>query len=608
MSVSLLSSALRALGGPWSLSVGMALWSYPFTVTSVVWVGWVVTGPNLWWFVVATAVHLLMVTLGWLARPLLLPLLRRRPRPALMVAFFALVGWIRGQISIALILGLELQPADQLGWRPLGGAVLMVFTSLLLAWAIEGNHRHRELMGQLQAVGAALAAGREGLSSLLLTDRRQIMSQIDALVTGPIAELRQLAAKGESAAGVLAGRIDALIDDAVKPVSRRLASQVRTWNPTETSAAGEYRSMPLSDIVIRHPLVPGLHGLTLAALGPSVLAVVLPLERAGLASLLSGAAVTAVLLGLDWLRARLIGPRGAGVSTLVAVVASIVATAPVALVLAAFFPPGVDLAGYQSLVLEGMVAIGLGLLVGSGIEQLRTDAEAAVRASNAELAVEVAKISSQLWTQQNRIAQLLHGGVQSALIVAVAKLSAVTRGDVPMPPADELLDPVDRALAQLDTATEVTVPESTDLPGFLEELITFWGPVMQVGTRVQPGVRDVLRESPATSSVLMAIIGELASNAYRHGQSSHLQVGFELVDGPALRLQVVSNGLETSQPGEPGLGSKLLDATAISWSRSFGPAAVAVVADFPVADSPRAVTAQPDDHHPVAVLDGQVRC
>lgn len=577
----LLGPAIAAFGGPHTLSLGMALWSYPITLGAVVWVGWAVAGPSAWWLVVATAVQLEMVLLGWLARPFLLPLLREKPRPVLMLVFFSVVGYLRGGSSAALVLWFGLQPAEQLGYRAVGGSLITVATVFFVAWALDGSRRHRELMAELRGIGQALATSRERLAELLLAERQRILSDVDAMVAGPVAELHHLMADGEKAAAELAVRIDRLID-AVKPLSCQLATQIRPWSPTitDTVSAGSWLSR-MRGVAVRRPLLPLLHAITLVALTPTVLAAEIPFPKALSTSLLGSAAAWLLLWVGDELRARVFGARGLAMSALIVAVVSTVAVLPGRALLDLVVPTNRNVASYQTALTEAVLLMGLVIMTVSINQQLGFDAEEQLRARNAELAAEIARVSGRLWSQQNRIAQLLHGEVQGTLIVAVARLTAVTRGETPMPPAAESLDPIDEALAELG-ATAADQEQTPDVEVFFGQLAKVWGGAMQVDGQLGEGVSVSLAAQPTTTSLLIAIIRELVNNAYRHGNSSHVQIAVELEGVDAVRLEVVSNGPGPDERSAAGLGSRLLDATALEWSRDASPAGVKVWAVFPL--------------------------
>lgn len=573
---------LTAVGGPWVLSAELALWTLPLTVLSVVWVGWTQTGASAVWFLIAVIGHLVMVLLGLAVYPWLMPKLRVRPDPRSGLTLFAVLGLARGLSTAALVTALGLPRSEiEFLWRPIGGAAMMVITASPIVWAIDGRHRQRQLMAQLSGLGAALTQARNSLTDLLDTDRRQILDQVDQSLTGPLESLRNLLGKADSRlAAQAAAEIDQLVVGSVKPLSRRLGTEVRSWQPEPIvgmRAEERTRSWPAT---IQRPLLPEVHALAIFAISPAVLSPMSGLLKALAVSALTAASLWLVGTVAERLRARYLGPLSWWRSVALVAAVSVVTMVPIWFLLAWPVSDPQLLIGYRVGGFLAVLVAGLVLAAASAIQQVRQDAETEVRNRNAELAVEVARVSSRLWLQQSRIAQLMRGPLQDAFLVALARVTAADRGEARMPPAAELLAPIDQALADLGRSVDPDV----DLIGSLDQLRQVWSGVLRLDIRLDAQAAEMLAADVAGTSVLVAVIRELVNNAYQHGRSREVTLDVRPGGDQTVQLTVASDGQQVGGTERVGLGTRLLDATAITWRRITGSDGVQVQALFPVGD------------------------
>lgn len=562
------------------MSAELALWTLPLTVLSVVWVGWTQTGVSAVWVLIAVTSHLVMVLLGLAVYPWLMPKLRARPDPWIGLTLFAVLGVARGLSTAALVTALGLSSSEnEFLWRPIGGAAMMVITASPIVWAIDGRHRHRQLVAQLSGLGAALNQARNSLTDLLDTDRRRILDQVDQSLTGPLNSLRDLLERRDSGlAAQAAAEIERLVDGSVKPLSRRLATEVRSWQPEligQLRAEDRTRSWPST---IQRPLLPEAHALVIFAISPAMLSPMSGLWKALAVSALTAASLWLVGTVAERLRARYLGPLSWQRSAALVTAVSMVVMVPIWFLLGWLIKNPQLLLGFRIGGFLAVLIAGLILAAASAIQQVRHDAEAQVRGRNAELAVEVARVSSRLWLQQSRVAQLMRGPLQDALLVALARVSAADRREARMPPAAELLAPIDQALAELGRSVDPDV----DLAGSLDQLRQVWSGVLRLDIRLDAQATEMLAVDAAGTSVLVAVIRELVNNAYQHGRSSAATVEVRPGGDQTVELTVSSDGQQVGGTERVGLGTRLLDATAITWRRLTGSDGVQVQALFPV--------------------------
>jgi signal transduction histidine kinase len=177
---------------------------------------------------------------------------------------------------------------------------------------------------------------------------------------------------------------------------------------------------------------------------------------------------------------------------------------------------------------------------------------------NRTLALAVARVSGQVWAQQNRIAEILHGPVQSSLIVTAARLmgSSSSAADV-----EELLEPVETALARL--SEPVLNPSFAE---FISELREVWSGVMEISAEVSPLAMTALDAHEDTRAIVASVIRENIGNAYRSGGATSAAISVSLGES-GVAIRVVNNGA-LEAPGAPaGLGTQLIRSSARTWSR-----------------------------------------
>lgn len=147
--------------------------------------------------------------------------------------------------------------------------------------------------------------------------------------------------------------------------------------------------------------------------------------------------------------------------------------------------------------------------------------------------------------ETRRLAQLLHGNVQSRLLGCA--MAVEFAGDDPT----RLRQAVDRTLTVLERGwRDEETAAAGDGPS-LAALCEMWSGIAEVTVTVEG-------EVPESSASRVAIVGEeLVANAVRHGRARHVDVSVT-VDDQAVTVQVSDDGTG-GDDGEPGLGSRIVE-------------------------------------------------
>jgi signal transduction histidine kinase len=187
---------------------------------------------------------------------------------------------------------------------------------------------------------------------------------------------------------------------------------------------------------------------------------------------------------------------------------------------------------------------------------------------NAELAFEVARANTLLWSRRRDLARQLHGPVQAAINAATLRVDAAVRAGRPLD--DDVARARREVLATLDeVAANVasggrTHPE--DLDEALDRARGLWDGICRIDAVVPPDVRARLAADPVATAATIDLVTEACSNAVRHGTARRVEVRLAL-DDVRLVLTVTDDGTGLL-PGPSGQGSALLDEVALSWERT----------------------------------------
>jgi signal transduction histidine kinase len=568
---------LEAVGGRYVLSWQVAVASFPFTVATTVVPGWAISGATSpLWFLAGTVAHVAMIVGAIPIRLWLLPAKARRSRPALAIMTFVYLGLIRGVVMLVLTREWELETA-RWAFRLIGGPVIMVITLSLLVAAIDSRERHARAVKELSATEAALIRSRAEAELVLQRERLQLIDTVTQTIRIPLARLHAAATaqgQGPEAANEMIQQIDHLLDVAVKPLSRAMASNIDGWIPSQIHEVVSVRPR-LRDIPVERPLYPLAQAVASASVLPATVAALHSYFTSAIAGLLVGLSAFAVLWAADrWWMTDDSLPLGRSIRHLLPVY--ILAGLPSVLVVNVVGIQerlhGVFVAGVTLII----IATGIVIAVTSATHQQRLRREEELRQVNAELAVGLAAISSELWMQRRRIAEFLHGDVQSGLILAATRLSQGQDGV-------HLIAPIEHALDRLATADA----ERTPMTVFLGELQQSWAGVIDISVDADRETLDFCDVHAGLQSLSQLSVQELVTNAARHGRARAANVSMALMDD-FVHICVRDNG-DGLKDGPPGLGSGIIEAASSSWSRARvdGWTVVSVTLPAPAVPSPR---------------------
>lgn len=557
---------LQGASGPHLLSAPSLFWVYGITTLATVWTVAATSGADpLPWFLIGTAAFGVMLVLALAFRATVLPVAPRKSRPLLAFSALTLMGAVRGLVLALLADATGIEEFNGSLYRPVGSALLIVSVGSLVSWALDENARYRSTITDLEVTANSLEQSRGSLEMIIRAERQRILDVISTNVLAPITALRETLTSStldRVNSSFAVNRITELIDTSVKPLSRRLHDEVLTWSP-EPSVRNRLRARAdIAKIKSSVPLAPLAQGLVLLVVTPSVLSTQFGVQTALVLALTASLLLTAVV----WLCKAAFNALRPMMRFSELLTATVISQAIASVAMWGFGATAMDGQVPDLLAAGGAVAtLSSGLIIAIAILTRRAGQvrENDLRSLNAELAASVSRISSQVWMHQNRIAEVLHGDVQSSLIVAAARLANTeTLGELSHQDIERMLKPVEEAVHGLES----TEHSEESIEAFHQDLRTVWSGVVDVHLSVTQEANDALSSDRELVTLVAALIREAVGNAYRHGAAKSVDIGVE-ISPEGLALCVANEGQKPSGD-RVGLGTQLLNAGTLRWSRT----------------------------------------
>jgi glucose-6-phosphate-specific signal transduction histidine kinase len=106
------------------------------------------------------------------------------------------------------------------------------------------------------------------------------------------------------------------------------------------------------------------------------------------------------------------------------------------------------------------------------------------------------------------------------------------------------------------------------LNSLFEKVAVMWNEIAAIDYQVSENVIEKIQSDPVCHVTISDLVTELTFNAVKHATATKILV--EIAEGAArtINVSVTNNGSSYLQTSRRGLGSKLLDVSTITWSRS----------------------------------------
>ena len=202
----------------------------------------------------------------------------------------------------------------------------------------------------------------------------------------------------------------------------------------------------------------------------------------------------------------------------------------------------------------------VGVALWSAFKRERTDYLEKVEVLNREKSRRLALLDQEVWVARRRWSYLIHGTVQGALTVALARLQ-LSKSLTPEL-RSQALDDIERAKQALEGEARF----EQDWKDVLPEIRQTWDQVCELKFDVAIDAQKRLEENASTSVCVAEITKELVGNAFRHGKASEVNVKLVLDEIGDIKLSAINNGEPIAKTRLSGVGSAMFDELTTSWS------------------------------------------
>lgn len=392
-------------------------------------------------------------------------------------------------------------------------------------------------------------------------------SQLQAIVLPQLQKIRETLDSGNKASIAAISDIRNLIENSVRPLSQKIASDRVTLRPTVIERPV---LTALSAFWVARPLAENFRPLTwLLTLGPLYLVgdIVIYGTRVIQVNLITTLIWALACLGIALAipkRIRVNGFFGALIAGVVGYVIGVPLDHQIAVEMGDF--------SAINLVYVASLADGFGFIFLMALSGHITSAlEEVVARRNAKLQsikLHIAEFNRNQWVAQRNWSYLLHGKIQAGLSVALIRLSGLSASGKSISPAtkrkqirevSELLDGVIQTL-QDPKIIEVNLFNS------LNEQRDLWAGACDIRINLPENVESRLSHDPNARFALNELAGEAITNAVKHAEAKKLNLSFELGDEGELLFKAENDGKAPSKAISKSMGSALFDDLAESWS------------------------------------------
>jgi hypothetical protein len=364
-----------------------------------------------------------------------------------------------------------------------------------------------------------------------------------------------------------------LVIEYVRPLSHQLASEVPTWKPAPVKEVNPNWKLALRNVTPQLAMRPIPISIATTLSGtPSMFFLFGPEKAVGMLSI-----ALVCLFTFTYALRELMGlfrrSFSVWVNIIVCTVLFYTISIPTGFLvdLYAQDPSHANFSFQASLTF--IPALGWLLLLGSAASAQEKEIENNLRSTVGQLNWLRARINLINWFNQGESSRFLHGPVQSAIHRTIINYENAEAEESRVRVLGELKTQIDSAMVQPKPAVDL-IRRSRDLQ-------EFWSGVCEIQFDWDENVLETLREDWIAASVLWDVAIESCVNAIKHGQAKTVNVKVRFVED-RINIYVTNRGLPPSKVGSSGLGRKILESCAISWSLSNRKGITTLRASLPV--------------------------
>jgi signal transduction histidine kinase len=173
----------------------------------------------------------------------------------------------------------------------------------------------------------------------------------------------------------------------------------------------------------------------------------------------------------------------------------------------------------------------------------------------------VLRLQQEEWFERERLARIIHGQVQSKILVGAIKLATNSA------PSDSLLMEIKEDLqAAIDSLDQVNNQPSSSFAEQFQTIVATWEGICSISLMadskfVTEGIAD-----PVARACVIEIIREGVANATKHSNANHCEIILQENSSKKLEIDISCIGeLENQTVNKNGYGTQLMNSLASSW-------------------------------------------
>ena len=176
----------------------------------------------------------------------------------------------------------------------------------------------------------------------------------------------------------------------------------------------------------------------------------------------------------------------------------------------------------------------------------------------------VARIREVQHQNQRNLARALHGSVQAKLASAYLELEKVDEKEVgSQETVNQIISEIQKSVAALSGQQ----PQGIDLLELLAQTQVNWASVAAITCQISDEDLKSIQRDDLSTVALIYVIPELVFNAIKHGKADLIDISIRFKNERIVELTVRDNGIHELINVGSGLGTKILNESAISWNR-----------------------------------------
>lgn len=476
---------------------------------------------------------------------------------AIMLLSYVVGGALRGVFLSLSFYTLGMADALNLDFRIPGSAIPFGSAIAVATYAVSALNESKGRIASLRALQNELSEAVE-LSTKQDSDLRELtLSKIEDSVKNQLSTISNIA---DTASG---DELRSLAVEVVRPLSHSLAERVPVWE----AKSSESVKIRWADIFAQVRPELSLRPLLLTVL--AVATALTPLiyffgAAKAVPLLLSSFVILYVTISvLQLFTKKLKTIKNLALRSIFMTALLMVASIPAGLfsliILRNTFDPTFVLrSGFLILPLFGWF-IALGGAAQAESERMENDITTGIE----RLSWLKARLNLVNWFEQGEFARVLHGPVQSAINKGIIRLNHSENGTS----RAEIINTVRQDIASALKPTLQWEGQSTSFDQLCADLALTWEGLSQIDFAISPAAKSTLAADPACASLAWDIVHESCGNAIQHGKASWISVRITDPTEKILTVDVVNNGLTAEVESKPGMGSNMLDACTLKWSR-----------------------------------------